>query len=192
MHAKTFPKNKNRFQGCADFTNYLAAPGMKESDLMPDFFLDLDTTPKEPIASVPNPGMAAPAAAAPPAAAPAGKTVQSVFDKLGGLINDELVSKVNAVYTFKVKGKNGDVWVAQSQVSQPNKLEPSDSLSQSFAGGDEGVWHLDLKNAPGASAIGEPPVDADVTFSLKDADFHKMFEGSTIEVEMALQNSSLT
>ena len=76
---------------------------MKESDLMPDFFLDLDTTPKEPIASVPNPGMAAPAAA--PPAAPAGKTVQSVFDKLGGLINDELVSKVNAVYTFKVKGK---------------------------------------------------------------------------------------
>jgi len=136
-----------REEGCTDFTNYLAAPGMKESDLMPDFFLDLDTTPKEPIASVPNPGMAAPAAAAPPAAAPAGKTVQSVFDKLGGLINDELVSKVNAVYTFKVKG------------------------------GDEGVWHLDLKNAPGASAIGEPPVDADVTFSLKDADFHKMFEG---------------
>ena len=164
---------------------------MKESDLMPDFFLDLDTTPKEPIASVPNPGMAAPAAAAPPAAAPAGKTVQSVFDKLGGLINDELVSKVNAVYTFKVKGNNGDVWVAQSQVSQHDKLEPSDSLSQSIAGGDEGVWHLDLKNAPGASAIGEPPVDADVTFSLKDADFHKMFEGSTIEVEMALQNSTV-
>ena len=82
---------------------------MKESDLMPDFFLDLDTTPKEPIASVPNPGMAAPAAAAAGGAAPAGKTVQSVFDKLGGLINDELVSKVNAVYTFKVKGKNGDL-----------------------------------------------------------------------------------
>ena len=64
-------------------------------------------------------------------------------------------------------------------------------MSQSIAGGDEGVWHLDLKNAPGASAIGEPPVDADVTFSLKDADFHKMFEGSTIEVEMALQNSTV-
>ena len=78
---------------------------MKESDLMPDFFLDLDTTPKEPIAAVPNPAMKsepAPAAAPPPAAD--GKTVQAVFDKLGTLINEELVSKVNAVYTFNVKG----------------------------------------------------------------------------------------
>ena len=90
-----------RQEGCTDFTNYLAAPGNKESDLMPDFFLDLDTTPKEPM-DVLN----AAAAAAPPPAAPATneKTVQAVFDKLGTLINDELITKVNAVYTFNVKG----------------------------------------------------------------------------------------
>jgi len=132
-----------REEGCTDFTGYLAAPGMKEADLMPDFFLDLDNTPKEPMDELKA------AATAPAAAAPATneKTVQGVFDKLGTLINDDLVSKVQAVYTFNVRGA------------------------------DEGTWHLDLKNAPGASKIGQAPVPSDVTFSLKDADFHKMFEG---------------
>ena len=44
-------------------------------------------------------------------------------------------------------------------------------------GNDEGVWHMDLKNAPGSSGVGEPKATTDVTFSLKDTDFHKMFEG---------------
>ena len=47
----------------------------------------------------------------------------------------------------------------------------------SFLGSDEGVWHIDLKNAPGSSGVGEPRAATDVTFSLKDTDFHKMFDG---------------
>ena len=42
----------------------------------------------------------------PPAAAAANeKTIQGIFDKVGGMINEELIKKVQAVYTFKVKGK---------------------------------------------------------------------------------------
>ena len=101
-----------REEGCTDFTGYLAAPGMKEADLMPDFFLDLDNTPKEPMDELKA------AAAAPAAAAPATneKTVQGVFDKLGTLINDDLVSKVQAVYTFNVRG-----------TSKSKKLSPPSS-----------------------------------------------------------------
>ena len=36
---------------------------------------------------------------------------------------------------------------------------------------------MDLKNAPGSSGSGEPTAATDVTFSLSDADFHKLFEG---------------
>ena len=50
----------------------------------------------------------------------------------------------------------------------------------SILGADVGVWHMDLKNAPGSSGSGEPKASPDVTFSLSDADFHKLFEGKTI------------
>merc|ERR1711997_369180 len=66
---------------------------------------------------------------------------------LGSMMNEELIKKVQAVYTFKVKGA------------------------------EEGIWHMDLKNAPGSSGSGEPTAATDVTFSLSDADFHKLFEG---------------
>ena len=33
------------------------------------------------------------------------KTIQSIFDKLGSMLNEDLIKKVQAVYTFKVKGK---------------------------------------------------------------------------------------
>lgn len=39
-----------------------------------------------------------------PAAAPDAKTIQGIFDKLGAMMNEELIKKVQAVYTFKVKG----------------------------------------------------------------------------------------
>ena len=39
-----------------------------------------------------------------PAAAPEAKTIQGIFDKLGAMMNEELIKKVQAVYTFKVKG----------------------------------------------------------------------------------------
>ena len=47
----------------------------------------------------------------PPAAAAANeKTIQGIFDKVGGMINEELIKKVQAVYTFKVKGKWNSVF----------------------------------------------------------------------------------
>ena len=36
---------------------------------------------------------------------------------------------------------------------------------------------MDLKNTPGSSGSGEPSNASDVTFTLKDTDFHKLFEG---------------
>ena len=39
---------------------------------------------------------------------------------------------------------------------------------------------MDLKNVPGSSGSGEPKASTDVTFSLSDTDFHKLFEGKTI------------
>ena len=39
---------------------------------------------------------------------------------------------------------------------------------------------MDLKNAPGSSGSGEPTAATDVTFSLSDADFHKLLEGTKI------------
>ena len=36
---------------------------------------------------------------------------------------------------------------------------------------------MDLKNAPGSSGLGEPNAANDVTFTLSDTDFHKLFEG---------------
>ena len=36
---------------------------------------------------------------------------------------------------------------------------------------------MDLKNIPGSSGSGEPKAATDVTFSLSDTDFHKLFEG---------------
>jgi len=138
-----------REEGCKDFSQYLAVPGTPEKDLMPDFFLDLDEA-GNPLALNADPMKVLEKAAAPaPAASAAGgdKTVQAVFDKLAGLMNEELVSKVKAVYTFKVTGS------------------------------DEGTWHLDLKNSPGCSKAGEPAAAADVTFTCTDANFHKLFEG---------------
>ena len=36
---------------------------------------------------------------------------------------------------------------------------------------------MDLKNAPGSSGSGEPSATTDVTFTMQDSDFHKLFEG---------------
>ena len=47
-----------------------------------------------------------------------------------------------------------------------------------YSGSDAGNYFLDLKNGSGACGPGTPPQgDADVTFTLKDNDFHDMFDG---------------
>merc|ERR1712241_242069 len=68
---------------------------------------------------------------------------------MGKAVLDEgLVKKVNAVYAFKIEGSQA------------------------------GTYHIDLKNGSGSVGAGEPSGQAaDVTFTLKDADFVSMFEG---------------
>jgi len=42
---------------------------------------------------------------------------------------------------------------------------------------DKSEWFLDLKNGAGSCGPGQAPSQADVTFTLKSADFGKMFSG---------------
>ncbi len=44
-----------------------------------------------------------------------------------------------------------------------------------LSGNEAGQWFLDLKNGAGSCGKGEKA--ADVTFSMNDGDFHKMFSG---------------
>ena len=74
-----------------DFSQYAAVPGTTE--FMPDFFLDdfddfyegkrkaVDST------AAPKEGIAA------------------VFEQIGGVVNEEMVGKIKAVYAFDIKGK---------------------------------------------------------------------------------------
>ena len=84
-------------EGCSDLDQYAAVPGTKE--FLPDFFLDdFDkyTKATESIKTVQSPG---------DAGAQSGGSVQSVFDRIEGLVNEELVNKTKAVYQFTVKGQ---------------------------------------------------------------------------------------
>ena len=48
----------------------------------------------------------------------------------------------------------------------------------SILGSESGTWFIDLKNGAGSVGSGEPTSGAaDVTFTLKDADFVSMFQG---------------
>ncbi len=78
-------------EGMKDFAQYAAVPGTTE--FLPDFFLDeFDDfqTKKSGSASGGSGG--------------SGGSVQKVFDNLSGLINEEMVGKIQAVYAFDIKG----------------------------------------------------------------------------------------
>ena len=74
-----------------DFSQYAAVPGTTE--FMPDFFLDefddfYDGKRRDADSqSAPKEGIA------------------GVFQTLGGVINEEMVGKIKAVYAFDIKGK---------------------------------------------------------------------------------------
>lgn len=138
-------------EGVRNFSPYLAVPRTLEKDLIPDFFLD----------ELPHPQQVSEGYKVhvlrgyveevdnvkKETKIGEEKTVQGVFDNMGAMLNEDLIQKVQAVYQFNVNGS------------------------------DQGTWHVDLKNSPGSSGRGEPKAATDVTFSLTDADFHKMFEG---------------
>jgi len=120
------------------FGQYAAVPGTKDSDFIPDFFLDAFDDFSEAQKNIVDAQKA-----------PAAKegSVQSVFDKMSKLINDEMVGKMKAVYAFDISGS------------------------------DAGKWYVDLKNGAGACGTGDAPSAPDVTFRMKDNDFQKMFAG---------------
>merc|ERR1711962_1255113 len=73
--------------------------------------------------------------------------LEQFFAQLGGLINEEMCGKIKAVYAFDIKGE------------------------------ETGQWYLDLKNGAGSCGAGVAPSSPDVTMSMKDVDFQKMFTG---------------
>ncbi|CAH3830608.1 unnamed protein product [Pieris brassicae] len=77
----------------------------------------------------------------------AGGQIPALFETIGKSITPELVKKTQAVYQFNVKGK------------------------------EAGVWHIDLKNEPGACGSGEPSSGADATLTMDGKHFAEMFAG---------------
>ncbi|XP_045514729.1 hydroxysteroid dehydrogenase-like protein 2 isoform X2 [Pieris brassicae] len=77
----------------------------------------------------------------------AGGQIPALFETIGKSITPELVKKTQAVYQFNVKGK------------------------------EAGVWHIDLKNEPGACGSGEPSSGADATLTMDGKHFAEMFSG---------------
>jgi len=148
-------------EGVRDFEQYACVPG---TPLIPDFFLDEVEDPQAVISSavggskarfvggVDTQSAPAPAAAAAPAAAPApaakgGSQIEQLFGKIEGVINEELVGKTKAVFSFNVTGD------------------------------DAGKWFLDLKNGAGSCGKGDPAAAPDCTMSMSSTNFEKMFSG---------------
>lgn len=81
-----------REEGMSDFDPYACVPGTKE--FLPDFFLDEfdDFTEKQKkIVESQKPNVKA-------------GGVQEVFDKMSKVINEEMVTKMKAIYAFDIKG----------------------------------------------------------------------------------------
>jgi len=142
-------------EGMTDFSQYACVPG--QTEFMPDFFLDdfdeYVKGHKEVFGKSSQPAMkeyaSAPAGsiAADYFKQPSSGLVQPIFDQLSGLINEDLVNKMKAVYAFDISGN------------------------------ESGKWYLDLKNGAGSCGKGEAATDADCTFKMKDEHFQQMFTG---------------
>jgi len=142
-----------REEGMTDFKQYLASPSTKESDLIPDFFLDdfkdsvhQDLVERQTIDAQKKSDKPAAAAATSSSTSSSGGSgsIQAVFDKIQGYITEDVVKKTNAVFAFKITDDDSD-------------------------------WFLDLKN--GSGSCGPGATKADVTFSVSTDNFGKMFSG---------------
>ncbi|XP_023344016.1 hydroxysteroid dehydrogenase-like protein 2 [Eurytemora carolleeae] len=134
-----------REEGVTDFSQYLAAPGQKEEDLMPDFFLDefLEIEQKNLVER--QTAKVQSGSSSSPAAANSG-SIEQTFEKVSEYFSEDIVKKTNAVFAFSIPDDNSE-------------------------------WYIDLKNGAGSYGKGQPASAADVTFTLKSADFGKMFSG---------------
>nr|XP_043892876.1 hydroxysteroid dehydrogenase-like protein 2 [Solea senegalensis] len=130
-------------QGVQDFDHYAVQPG---HPLLPDFFLD---EAPESLAQQMEQHGATPAFKPPSSSAtpPSGGPIQSTFNAIRGVVNEDVVKSTQGIYQFDLSGEH------------------------------EGVWFLDLKNGSGSAGEGQPPVKADVVMTMDSSDFSKMFAG---------------
>ena len=87
-------------EGMTDFSQYACVEG--QTEFMPDFFLDdfdeYVKGHKEIMSKASQPAMKSLGSES------GGGVVQPVFDKIGTVINEDIVKKIGAVYAFEIKG----------------------------------------------------------------------------------------
>ncbi|XP_061603321.1 hydroxysteroid dehydrogenase-like protein 2 isoform X2 [Phyllopteryx taeniolatus] len=133
-----------REHGVEDMDRYAVQPG---HPLLPDFFLD---EAPEALAQQMEKHGATPAFQPPSSsAAPSpGGPIESTFEVIRGVLNEDLVKSTKALYQFDLAGEHG------------------------------GVWFLDLKSGSGSAGRGRPNGVPDVVMTMDSADFSKMFAGN--------------
>ncbi|MEQ2172087.1 hypothetical protein GOODEAATRI_017400 [Goodea atripinnis] len=133
-----------REHGIKDLDQYAIQPG---HPLLPDFFLD--EAPESLVKQMEEHG-ATPAFKPPSSSSDtplSGGPIESTFDIIRGVINEDVVKSTQGIYRFDLSGEHS------------------------------GVWFLDLKSGAGSAGKGEPPVKADVVMTMDSIDFSKMFSG---------------
>eukprot|EP00112_Aurelia_sp_Birch-Aquarium-sp1_P006539 Seg172.13 transcript_id=Seg172.13/GoldUCD/mRNA.D3Y31 product="Hydroxysteroid dehydrogenase-like protein 2" protein_id=Seg172.13/GoldUCD/D3Y31 len=128
--------------GVTDFDVYAHDPN---AELLPDFFLDGDEDWQKKDDLMRQ--MKANKTKSESAASSGAGEVPHVFEKIRGLIDDDLVKSVNGVFQF------------------------------TLSGAEAGDWYLDLKNGAGSTGSGTAPEGSNVTMELTSEDFSKMFKG---------------
>ncbi|XP_008303692.1 hydroxysteroid dehydrogenase-like protein 2 [Stegastes partitus] len=132
-------------EGLKDFDQYAVQPG---HPLLPDFFLD---EAPESLAQQMEQHGATPAFKAPSSSSAtlaSGGPIESTFDVIKGVINEDVVKATQGIYQFDLSGEHS------------------------------GVWFLDLKSGSGSAGQGQPPVKPDVVMTMDSSDFSKMFSGN--------------
>ncbi|XP_062268981.1 hydroxysteroid dehydrogenase-like protein 2 [Platichthys flesus] len=131
-----------REHGIKDFEQYAVQPG---HPLLPDFFLDEapEVLAQQMEQHGATPAFKSSSSTPPPSSGP----IESTFDVIKGVINDDLVKSTQGIYQFDLSGEH------------------------------VGVWFLDLKSGSGGVGRGQPAVKADVIMTMDSTDFSKMFAG---------------
>uniref|UniRef100_A0A1A7XI81 Hydroxysteroid dehydrogenase-like protein 2 n=1 Tax=Iconisemion striatum TaxID=60296 RepID=A0A1A7XI81_9TELE len=130
-----------RAHGVQDFDQYAVQPG---HPLLPDFFLD--EAPEMLVKQMEHHG-ATPAFKPSSTTPTSGGPIESTFDIIRAVLNDDVVNSTQGMYRFDLLGEHS------------------------------GVWFLDLKSGSGSAGQGEPPTKADVVMTMDSSDFNKMFSG---------------
>lgn len=131
-----------RKEGVRDFESYAVQPG---HPLLPDFFLDEALETLSQMEEHGNaPAFKSSSEAPPPASS---GPIESTFDVIRSVINEDVVKSTNGLYRFDLSGEHS------------------------------GVWFLDLKSGAGSAGRGEPEGKADVVMTMDSSDFSKMFAG---------------